>query len=145
MSIRKISAAVFVMAALSAGAAQAKEHKIVFQIDENSPQLMNLLLNNVSNIENYYKQRGDTAKINVVAYGPGLMMLVKDKSPVATRIAAMSLEHSNLEFDACHNTMMAMEKKTGKPVKLIEEATVVPAGIAKIVELEEDGYSYIRP
>lgn len=145
MTFMKLAAAAVAVTLLGAVAAQAKEHKIVFQIDENSPQLMNLLLNNVSNIEDYYKQKGDTVKINVVAYGPGLMMLVKDKSPVSTRIAAMSLEHSNLEFDACHNTMLAMEKQTGKPVKLIEEATVVPGGIAKIVELEEQGYSYVRP
>jgi intracellular sulfur oxidation DsrE/DsrF family protein len=143
MMIRKTAAAALFCATMAATGAHAKEHHIVFQIDDGSPQRMNLVLNNVSNIEDYYKSRGDTVKINVVAYGPGLKMLIKDQSPVATRIAAM--EHSNLEFDACHNTMMAIEKKTGKPVKLIGEATVVPGGVAKIVELQEEGYAYVKP
>ncbi|MDA3887507.1 MAG: DsrE family protein [Allgaiera sp.] len=145
MMIRKTAAAALFCATMAATGAHAKEHHIVFQIDDGSPQRMNLVLNNVSNIEDYYKSRGDTVKINVVAYGPGLKMLIKDQSPVATRIAAMALEHSNLEFDACHNTMMAIEKKTGKPVKLIGEATVVPGGVAKIVELQEEGYAYVKP
>lgn len=138
------AAAALTLALMGAGAVHAKEHHIVFQVNANDPQLMNLVLNNVANLETFYASKGDTSKINVVAYGPGLHMLLAN-SPVKERISAMALQYEGLAFDACHNTMQAMEKKTGKMPVLVDEATVVPAGVAKIVELEEDGYVYVKP
>lgn len=44
---------------------------------------MNLTLNIVKNIIQYYKSQGDKAVVEVVAYGPRLKMYVKAKSPVA--------------------------------------------------------------
>jgi len=40
---------------------------------------------------------------------------------------------------------MANEKAEGKPIKLIPEAVVVPAGIVRLMERQEEGWSYIRP
>ncbi|WP_102226070.1 DsrE family protein [Acidimangrovimonas sediminis] len=144
MSRKLAAAAALTFMLLGAATASAAEHKVVFQIDDADPGRMTLLLNNVQNIEEYYAKKGDTAQVHVVAYGPGLKMLLKD-SPVAERISAMSLQFDGLEFDACHNTLMGMEKKAGHKLTLVDEATVVPAGVAKIVELEEDGYSYVKP
>ena len=141
-----VSAALLALAvAAPAALAQGKAHHIVFQIDQNDPHVMNLALNNAENAAAYFKSQGDTVAIEVVAFGPGLNMYIAGKSPVADRIATMSLALDDIKFDACHNTMMKMEKQTGKPVKLISEATVVPAGVVKITELQEAGYSYIRP
>jgi intracellular sulfur oxidation DsrE/DsrF family protein len=38
-----------------------------------------------------------------------------------------------------------MEKREGKAVPIIAEATIVPAGIVRLVELQEAGYSYVKP
>jgi intracellular sulfur oxidation DsrE/DsrF family protein len=38
-----------------------------------------------------------------------------------------------------------MEKTEGKPVPIIPEATIVPAGIVRLVELQEQGYKYAKP
>ena len=46
---------------------------------------------------------------------------------------------------ACANTMAGIEKKTGTKPELLEEATVVPSGVVRLVELQEDGYAYVRP
>ena len=46
---------------------------------------MNLALNNVRNITEYYKEKGETVAIEVVTYGPGLHMLRSDTSPVTPR------------------------------------------------------------
>ena len=43
------------------------------------------------------------------------------------------------------NTMKKVEKKTGKLPELTEAVTTVNAGVAGIMELHEDGYTYIRP
>ena len=122
-----------------------KVHHVAFHVDQNDPQVMNMTLNNVKNVRKYYDSKGEKVTIEVVAYGPGLMMLVEDKSPVKERIAAMSLEISDLKFSACGNTHQAMSKKAGKDVKLVSEAEMVQSGVVRLIELQEDGYAYVRP
>ncbi len=127
--------------------ANVKVHHIAFQIDKNDKALMNLVLNNVANMMQYYQDHGETADIEVVAYGPGLMMLRDDKSPVKGRLATLKKVAfpSKLTFSACHNTMMGMEKKEGHPIKIVSEARVVPGGVVRLTQLQEEGWAYIRP
>ena len=127
---------------------KGKEHRIVFQVDQNDPAVMNLVLNNVQNVVDYYNKKGEPAKVEVVAFGPGLNMLREDKSPVKARLARMVKDGtfpSSLQFSACHNTMMGMEKQEGHPIQIVSEARIVPAGVVRISELQEDGWSYVRP
>ncbi len=133
--------------AITAGSAyaQGQTHKLAFQVDENDPAVMNLTLNNVENVLDYYKSQGDTAQIEVVAFGPGLNMYLKGKSPVAERIGAIQLAHPEVKFDACNNTLSKMEKAAGHKLDLLEEATVVPAGVVRLAELQQEGFAYIRP
>ncbi|KKK91906.1 hypothetical protein LCGC14_2708240 [marine sediment metagenome] len=125
--------------------AEGETHYLAIHVDQNDPQVMNMALNNAANVNQYYKDQGDTVVIELVAYGPGLNMLVQDKSPVQDRISTMSLELDNLTFAACGNTLDGMEAKAGHDVPLISEANVVPSGVVRLMELQEDGYSYIRP
>lgn len=125
--------------------AEGQTHKVAIHVDENDPQVMNMALNNAANVSQYYRDQGDTVIIELVAYGPGLNMLVADKSPVADRIAQMSLGIDNLSFSACGNTLDAMEKNAGHDIALMDEATVVPSGVVQLITLQEDGYAYVRP
>ena len=125
--------------------AEMKAHKVVLHLDDSDPKRMNMVLNNVKNVRKYYDAKGEKVVIEVVAYGPGLHMLRADTSPVADRIAKMSLEIDNLQFSACGNTHRGMSKKAGKKIVLIEEATMVPSGVVQLIALQEDGYSYVRP
>lgn len=125
--------------------AEGVAHKVAIHVDENDPQVMNMALNNASNLARYYESQGDTVTIEMVTYGPGLNMLIADKSPVAQRVSAMSLELDNISFSACANTMAGMKKKSGHDVVLLSEANVVPSGVVRLIELQEDGFAYIRP
>ena len=129
-----------------AGSALAAEaaHKLAIHVDQNDPAVMNLALNNAKNVQSYYADKGETVEIEIVAYGPGLKMYTAD-SPVKDRISAMSLEHDNLTFAACGNTLAVMEKKAGTKIELVSEATMVPSGVVRLMELQEQGYSYVRP
>ena len=131
--------------AASAAFGDGVVHHVALHVDENDPKLMNMVLNNAQNLTAYYAGQGDTAEIEIVAYGPGLSMYVEGKSPVADRIAQMSLENEGLHFSACANTIAGMEKKTGEKVALLAEAEVVPSGVVRLIELQEQGYAYIRP
>ncbi len=137
-------AAAFALAA-SGALAEGKTHRVALHVDENDPAVMNMVLNNVQNVNAYYAAQGDTVEIEVVAYGPGLTMLVEGESPVADRVSAMSLEIDNLSFAACGNTLAAMEAKAGHAVPLLSEAGVVPSGVVRLIELQEEGYAYVRP
>jgi uncharacterized protein len=122
-------------------------HHIVIQVSQNDAERMNLALNNTANAIKYYTGKSEGIEVEIVAYGPGLNMLREDTSPVKDRIRALkaSAEGGHVHFSACHNTQMAMEKREGHPIKIIPEATVVPAGIVRLTQLQEEVWSYIRP
>lgn len=127
--------------------ASVKTHHVVFQIDENNKARMNLVLNNVENIIEYYRDKGEPLQVEVVAYGPGLIMLRDDKSPVKGRLANLMKVAfpAKLTYSACHNTMEKMEKKEGHPIPIVSEARVVPGGVVRLNELQEQGWAYIKP
>ncbi len=130
---------------LAPAQAQTKVHKVAIHVDDRDKQRMNMALNNAQNIRKYYAAKGEKAMIEIVAYGPGLHMLRADTSPVKQRVSAMSLADPNLRFSACGNTHRKMSAKAGKPVALVAEAKKVPSGVVRLMELQEQGWSYIRP
>lgn len=114
--------------------------RVVIQVSEDDPVRWGMAL---SNAQNMLKLMGpDRAQIVIVAYGPGLKMLLA-ASPVADRIAALDAE--GVEFDACHNTMMALARAFGHMPKLVKQAVIVPAGVVRVAQLEAHGFSYIKP
>jgi len=121
------------------------QHKVAIQVNQNDKAVMDLALNNAKNIAEYFKAKGETVAIELVAYGPGLHMLRSDTSPVKDRISVMSLENPNMTFAACGNTQANQAKAENKPVTLISEAKVTPSGVVRLMELQKQGYAYIRP
>ena len=142
-----VSAGLLAGQAMTAAPAHAADtvHKVAIHVDENDPARINLALNNVKNVKQYYDSIGEAVEIEVVAYGPGLHMLRADTSPVKDRISALALEVGGLVFSACGNTKAGMSKAEGKEIELLPEATVVPSGVIRLVELQEEGYAYVRP
>lgn len=126
-------------------AADAKVHRVAIQVDVNDPAVMNLALNNAVNVAHDYSAKGEQIEIEIVTYGPGLHMLRDDTSPVKARLKSMSESMPNLTFAACANTRRAMQKQEGKEIPLVSQAKVVPSGVVRLVELQESGWSYIRP
>lgn len=129
----------------TAALAEGQTHHVAIHVDEGDMQVMNMALNNAQNVEAYYTSQGDTVVIEVVAYGPGLTMLLSEGSPVADRVKAMHLEMDNISFAACGNTLAKMSESKGKELTVMEEATVVPSGVVRLIELQEQGYAYVRP
>lgn len=136
--------------ATSGARAQApalKKHRVVLHIDQNDPAVMNQALNNARNILDTFRDRNEDVEIELVAYGPGLHMLRDDTSPVKGRIKELADVSfpSKVVFSACNITRTNMEKIEGHSIPLVAQAGVVPAGVVRIMELEEQGYSYVKP
>lgn len=116
------------------------KHKLVIQVSTDDVRTQNIALNNASNLQ---KALGDDIEIEIVAYGPGLSMLTP-KSPASKRVPDLA-RYENVTFSACGNTMKKVAKKSGKDVTLVEGVRVVPAGVVRIMELQELGWTYVRP
>lgn len=145
---RRLAAAAAVSIALATGAFAAdKAHHIAIQVDQNDPQLMNLALNNATNVIEYYRAKNEDVDVDIVTYGPGLNMLRSDTSPVQDRIKRLKdlVFPGKIQFSACNNTKQAMEKAEGHAISVIPDATIVPSGVVHLMELQEQGWSYVRP
>ena len=116
------------------------KHKLVIQVSTDDARTQKIALNNAVNVQKLLGM--DNVDVEIVAYGPGLGLLTA-KSKEAARVKSLAMQ--NITFSACGNTMAKVEKKTGKKPKLTEGVKVVEAGVARIMELQEAGYSYLRP
>src|ERR1019366_756194 len=151
---RQVTVVAFTLLLISASLADntkaqrsAKAHRILIQVDQNDPAVMNLALNNATNLIDYYRAKHVDIKIDLVTYGPGLHMLRDDTSPVKDRIKQLKdyAFPSTIQFSACNNTKEGMEKKEGHPINVLSEAVIVPSGVVRLMELQEEGWSYVRP
>ena len=124
-------------------AAPKKTHHVVIQIDQNDPAIMNLAMNNAENMQKFYASKSEKVEIEFVAFGGGLAMMRSDTSPVKERLAFLS--HQGVRFSGCGNTLANQSKAENKTLTLLPETHEVPTGVARITELEEAGWTYLRP
>ncbi|QZK90647.1 DsrE family protein [Flavobacterium sp. CHNK8] len=111
-------------------------HKIVFQFTNAIDTLQQkAFANQLNNLTNHWPK----AKYEVVVYNMGLEFLMPSKSKHITTIKA--LHAKGVRFIVCENTMTA--RKISKE-QFIPEVEYVTAGIAEIIEKQEQGWSYIK-
>jgi intracellular sulfur oxidation DsrE/DsrF family protein len=121
-----------------------RTHRVIIQVTQNDAAVMTLALNNADNLVKYYQDKGEKIQIEFVAFGAGLNMVRSDTSPVKERLAAMN-GLKNVTFSGCGNTLANQSRAENKEITLVPEAHLVAAGIARVVELQEQGWSYVRP
>jgi len=128
-------------------AAEGKLHRVAIQVDQDDPVVMNQALNNATNVIEYYRARNEDVDVDIVTYGPGLHMLRADTSPVQDRIKRLKelVFPGKIQFSACDVTKQGMEKTEGHAISILPDASIVPSGVVRLMELQEQGWSYIRP
>jgi len=144
---RLATAAVLSIAFAVSAIAADKPHRVAIQVDQNDPQVMNLALNNATNVIEHYRAKNEDVDVDIITYGPGLHMLRSDTSPVQDRIKRLKdiAFPGKIQFSACNNTRQGMEKAEGREISIIPDATLVPSGVVRLMELQEQGWSYVRP
>lgn len=120
--------------------ADGAKHKLVIQVSTDDIRTQKIAMNNAVNLQKLYGI--DNVEIEIVAYGPGLGMLTA-KNQYSDRVKSLVIQ--DIKFSACMNTMNKIKAKKGQLPKLTEGVGTVKAGVARIMELQEQGYSYIRP
>ncbi|MEE9303666.1 MAG: hypothetical protein V3U84_07750 [Thiotrichaceae bacterium] len=115
------------------------EKHVVLQISDASRQ--NLVLNVANNLQNHYGP--DKVAIEIVAFGPGLKSIFAKNEVTSPRVS--SLAANGVKFSACMNTIAAIKRKTGKEPIIHKDAGKVPAGVVRIMDLVDKGYTLIKP
>lgn len=110
-------------------------HKIIYQLVSGDTLSHKQLMKQMANIQKV----APGSLMEVVCHGPGLDMLVSDKSTVATQIN--ELTKSGVVFYACE---FAMKERKVEKSQILSDAGFVPAGIIEIVTKQEQGWSYIK-
>ncbi|MBI3391915.1 MAG: DsrE family protein [Nitrospirae bacterium] len=115
-----------------------KKHRVVFQVNTADEGTQQTAVSNMKNVIDLYG-RGNV-EIELVTYGPGLGMIMKQNEKMAKQLPA--LHAAGVKFAACGNTM---EKLKVKKEELVDFAFVVKAGVPELIEKQEQGWAYIRP
>ncbi len=150
LSRRSVSGLAALLAGLVADGVSAtpvlvpKTHRVTMQVSSREGGLFDLALNNAVNLARGYGDLGEKVEVEIVAYGPGLHMLRADTSPVTARIGSIADSVPGIVLSACGNTIKAMEKAEGHVLELLPNVGVVPAGVVRLVALQEVGWSYLR-
>ena len=112
-----------------------KTHKIVFQLSNGDPEVHKGLMRQLGHI----LEEAHKTKIEIVCHGPGMDMLVREKTAVHEKI--QDFTKKGVVFFACENTM---KQKNIEREAVVAEAGYVKAGIIYIVERQDQGWSYIK-
>jgi intracellular sulfur oxidation DsrE/DsrF family protein len=138
-SLLSVAALVVVLGclALSQTTAGAKHH-VVFQLSEENGPAWDSLAVHVNNTMKGLAEDGGS-EVEVVFYGPGLLMLKKSNTAFEERLEQLS--KSGVKLVACRNAMKTRNLKTED---LFPFAGQVDSGIAEIVRKQEAGWAYIH-
>ena len=114
--------------------------KVVLQLSDPNPFKQTLVLNVASNLKKILGQ--DQVDVEIVAFGPGLRLLQEGNANTG-RI--QSLADQGVTFSACAQTMKKFTKILGEKPALNSHAKVVTGGVTRILELNKQGYTLIKP
>ncbi len=120
-------------------------HRLVLQISDSDPAKMTSVLNVAANVSRHYSEIGEEVEIRIVAFNDGLDMLRTDRSPVLDRLDSFSQSMPNVTFNACGNTIDSVTRSEGTAPPIVQSATTVQAAVVTLIELDEAGWTIVRP
>lgn len=119
---------------------EESNNKLVYHFNKADESYQLAVLNTIRNTLRKY---GDDVRIVVSVMGPGIHILLKEPGvPVmpAVRDQVASLAFYGVKFHACGNTLDTLHKEKKD---VVDFASVVEAGVADLMELQQQGYAYI--
>ncbi|MCL2341483.1 MAG: DsrE family protein [Proteobacteria bacterium] len=114
-------------------------YRAVFHIDLDEAKPLTIALANVGNLlraipEKHYD-------LIVLFNGPAVRLLQAEQcAPFREEI--WQLQQARVAFKVCRN---ALNRFNVDPDSLIDGCEIIPAGIVALIELQQDGYAYIKP
>ncbi len=143
--------------ALAVGAAQSDDRygkqKVVYHLNMDDAKTQGAAL---ANIQNHINAVGkDNIEVKVVMHGDGISLLLEPDALQGTKMKAANatpemeakisgLKDQGVEFEVCANTLKGRNVASDALFD-VEEADIVPSGVAEISRLQQMGYTYIKP
>ena len=113
--------------------------KVVFHLDWDQQERLVLALENIKNL--FKEVPPQQCRVSVVANGKAVNLFRKDK--VGERASDMAELHKlGVSFKMCRN---ALAKNKIENADLFEVCEIVPAGILELINLQQEGFAYIKP
>lgn len=81
-----------------------------------------------------------TAQVEVVMFGKGLPLAIKDKSAVADQVTSLAT-NKNVAFKVC---AVAMASQKIDKSQLLPGVQTVPDGIYEVISKQREGWGYIK-
>jgi uncharacterized protein len=119
----------------------AKKHKIFYHLNEGGSAKAIAVL---TNIQNHVDTVGwaNIEALELVVHGPALKtFLARDLDP-EVKGKLEKLMAGGMRIDACQITLKRQKVELRE---LLEGLTAVPSGVARVMELQELGYAYVKP
>jgi intracellular sulfur oxidation DsrE/DsrF family protein len=122
---------------------QPKKHKVVYHLSEAGVDKARFVLGNIANTIEGVGGWQNIEAIELVVHGPALRSFVTKTMDPDIKKALEGLQAQGVGFGACGNTMKAFQITLGE---LPAGTHHLPqGGVVRIMELEEQGYVYLRP
>jgi uncharacterized protein len=140
--------AVLALAVLDAAPAVAthsrefpKKHKIFYHLNEAGPAKAIAVL---TNIQNHVDTVGwqNIEALELVVHGAALRTFLAKNLDPEVKGKLEKLMAGGLKIDACQITLKRQKVELRE---LLEGLTAVPSGVARVMELQELGYAYVKP
>ena len=136
MIMKKFSFILLILLSRSVFLTAQPNYKVVFDITSKDTIDHKLVIRWASEV----LKAEPTAKVEVVFYGQSLDMVVKNKSIVPDKIAALTT-NKNISFKVCKVAMNAHNIDVSQLVAGVE---TVPDGIYEIISKQREGWGYIK-
>lgn len=120
----------------------AADRKMVIQVNSKDALIHKMALNNAKNLKTQIGK--ESVDVEIVAFGPGITLL-KAKGPSSDKVKSLIADYG-IKFTVCEGTLKFIAKKNnGVQPEIVDGVSRVPTGAVRILELQEQGYSYMRP
>ena len=161
--MRKIIASIFALvflniATITPTMAENKgygKQKVVYHINYDNPKKQAGALRNIQNHINAVGAKN--LDLKVVLHGNGLALLLEPdalsnvpKFKFANANDKMiakidGLKNQGVAFNVCANTVRGRKVNVNDDLYNVDEADIVPSGVAELAKLQMQGYVYIKP
>jgi uncharacterized protein len=121
----------------------SRKHKIVYQLSDAGVDKAKFVLGNIRNHASGVGGWQNIESLELVVFGPALKSFVQGSMDPALAQTLEALQGQGMTFGACGNTMKNFSITAEQ---LPPKSRILPqGGVVRIMELQEQGYIYIRP
>ncbi|MEN8213846.1 MAG: DsrE family protein [Pseudomonadota bacterium] len=130
------------------------KQKVVYHINYDDPKSQAGALRNIQNHINAVGE--ENLELKVVMHGKGLSLLLDPDQLENTKLKfgnatdeiqtkITGLKNQGVGFQVCANTLKGKKISYEDDLFDVDEADIVPSGVAEVARLQAEGYSYIKP